>query len=299
LKTFLPKSADRMPDLSQKEKDRIVYLWAERKRGLSLDERKELHALIYRKLLRTRLPDQFNDPEARSDLINDYIINRVILNAETTKAGPLRSADVLHKYLKRYALDEIENIQTRQKPVHDKTEFAALQQETEEHVETSITSCLEASPPTEQADTDNDADDEVSKAENATTHLSTSQYHLLAEAGIDLGNAVESARRFVAMLEAAEKAYLALNTCSDEENRQPISAIADRLRLGSSYHYKAKQLGITGSKGGFYQGYEKTRIGQWLVSLGAQINREWQRELMVLLVILCSQVLGQTKGEEA
>ena len=73
------------------------------------------------------------------------------------------------------------------------------------------------------------------------------------------------------------------------------SISADRAALryrsapcpGQYYHYKAKQLGITGAKGGFFSGYEATKLGKWLVSLGAQINRDWQQELLILIAILC------------
>lgn len=261
-----------MSSLTQAEEDRIVHLWAERRRGLSVAEMTELYALVKRLLMRSRLPPEYSDSQARADVIHAFIAERIILNQRTSKAGPLASVHVLPSYLRKFIKTEYRK---------DKRHVTVLLDEHFEHGK------------------ENGDGDEEGKAIGEATQLSASQHQLLIEAGIDLDNAVESARHFVTMLEAAEKTYLARNTCSAGKDRQPISAIADRLRLGSSYHYKAKQLGITGSKGGFYQGYEKTRIGQWLVSLGAQINREWQRELMVLFVILCHQVLEQCREERA
>lgn len=122
--------------------------------------------------------------------------------------------------------------------------------------------------------------------------LSLEHRHLLAEAGIDLEAAISAADQFVTRLDAGELAYLSLNTCQDDGHDEPISAIAKRMALGSSYHYRARQLGVTGAKGGFFQGYESTKLGQWLVSLGARINQEWREELAVLLTLLCLRMTG-------
>ncbi|GAB1395137.1 hypothetical protein MASR1M60_33010 [Rhodocyclaceae bacterium] len=256
-----------MSSLTQAEKDRIVHLWAERRRGLSVAEMTELCELAKRLLMRSRLPPEYADSQARADLIHDFIVQKIVLNQHTSEAGPLASAHVLHGYLQNFVKDQYREV---------------------------------ARNPSQSLDdntADDDADDETGAIDEAASSLTTTQHQLLVEAGIDPTNAAASAQRFVTALAAAERAYLALNTCNDDEDQQPISAIADRLRLGSSYHYKARQLGITGSKGGFYQGYEATRIGQWLTSLGARISHEWQRELMILLVILCHQVLEHCREE--
>jgi hypothetical protein len=254
-----------MSSLTQAEKDRIVHLWAERQRGLSDAEMGELCLLAKRLLMRTRLPKQYDDQEERIDLINDYILERIIKNQ---KAGPLVSAHALHTYLERFAIDRLRETARYPSRLLDENTTAS-----------------------------DNTDDETGERDEATTSLATTQHQLLVEAGIDPANATESAQRFVAALAAAERAYLALNTCSDKDKYQPISTIAKRMQLGSSYHYKAKQLGITGDKGGFYQGYEHTLIGQWLVSLGARISPEWRRELMLLIVILCQQVLEHCREE--
>lgn len=256
-----------MSSLTNAEENRIVRLWAERRRGLSVAEMTELCEGVKRLLMRSRLPPEYADPQARADLIHDFIVQKIVLNQHTSEAGPLASVHVLHGYLKNFIKDQYrEAARNASQSLDDKT-------------------------------TDDDAEDEVGEIDAASTHLATTQHQLLVEAGIDPANAAESAQRFVAALAAAERAYLALNTCNDDEKQQPISSIAKRMRFGTSYHYKAKQLGITGSKGGFYQGYENTLIGQWLTSIGARIHVEWQRELMILLVILCHQVLENCREE--
>ena len=71
--------------------------------------------------------------------------------------------------------------------------------------------------------------------------------------------------------------------------------LAKRWQI-ASYHYKAKKLGITGQKGGFFQGYEQTTLGSWLKKLGAEISPAWQRELVTLLNLLCLRVRQVMEG---
>lgn len=265
-----------MSNLTELEKARIVSLWSMRKSGLNAPEMTELCELVQRLLVRTRLPERFAAPQARADLIHDFIVQKIILNQHTTQAGSIESAHVLHTYFKRFAIDQL----------RDDARTVSLEGDT---VDTS----------------EGDGWDEPDAVENrdsgleqvATNDVTADVRKLLQEAGIDIDAVRQSAQHFVASLEEAERAYLAFNACRDDEDQIPISGIASRLRLGSSYHYKAKQLGITGSKGGFYQGYETTRIGRWLTSLGARIAVEWQRELVALLIILCVYVLEHC-GEE-
>lgn len=247
--------------LTVAETERIVHLWTLRGQSLSSAEITELCQLVQRLLVRTRLPAQYADAQARAELIHDFLVQKVILNP----TGTIESAFVLHGYLKNYATDQLRKAD-RAKPFDDSVAIAS---------------------------NDDDEEAEQGGADIAdATDLVANQNRLLAEAGIDIETARTSARRFLDALEAAEKAYLELNTCNDGESASPISSIAERLCLGSSYHYKAKQLGITGRKGGFYQGYEQTKIGKWLTSLGAKINTEWRGELLALLTILCSQLLA-------
>jgi hypothetical protein len=119
---------------------------------------------------------------------------------------------------------------------------------------------------------------------------------MLVEAGIDLDGAAQSAGLFLNELDSGDFAYLRYNTCVDEDEKEPISRIAARLAIGTSFHFKAKRLGITRSNGETYVGYEKTKIGRWLLSVGAKLNEEWQEELAVLLTLLCLQVLERGDG---
>jgi hypothetical protein len=111
----------------------------------------------------------------------------------------------------------------------------------------------------------------------------------LQEAGIEIAHAASSADAFLRELDSLEVAYLSEHTCADSDARKPVSQIAARLKA-SSYHYRAKLLGITRSKGETFEGYGETKIGRWMGSLGAHFKSDWQEEILSLISILCERV---------
>ncbi len=66
----------------------------------------------------------------------------------------------------------------------------------------------------------------------------------------------------------------------------------------SAYHYQAQKLGITRPGNAPYKGYEKTRIGGWLVGLlgksivlsGGALDLQWREEYAALIKLLCYQI---------
>lgn len=243
----------------------IVDYWRRRKlsQGLSEKEWADFYHLVIRLLMRTRLPAAYADSEVRQDLIHAFFVQKILQNARTTQAGDLESAHVLHGYLKRFALDEL-------------SDQAGLEE---------ISLALAA-------------DEEILAEEMAAcpAALTHDDWHLLAEAGIDVATANEKADCFLAALGEGERRMLRHHTCAEDEDRLPMDAIAKRWQI-ASYHYKAKKLGITGQKGGFFQGYEKTLLGGWLTELRAEISPEWHRELVTLLNLLClrvQKIMGET-----
>lgn len=246
--------------LTDQDHAKILNYWTKRKQGLSTQEQEEFYRLLFPLLMRTQLPPEFADQEARRNLVHMFFADKILINATTSAAGPLASAYVLHGYLKNYALD-------------------LLRQD-----------CRQGYYDDNHAHGDDDSDEEPCPVRYGAESLALDHSQLLAEAGIDLHEAIHSADCFLSSLEIGERCYLSRNTCADAEEQEAISALASRLQLGSSYHYKARQLGITGSKGGFFKGYEATKLGQWLTSVGAQISQDWQEELNILLTLLCLRV---------
>jgi hypothetical protein len=242
----------------------ILDYWRRRKLspGLTEAEWADFYHQVTRLLIRTRLPAEYADTEARQDLIHAFFVQKILQNARTTQAGDLDSAHVLHGYLKRFAQDEIRE----QAGLVEMDEYAAGD---EEHLGEEIEACAVA--------------------------LSHDDLYLLAEAGIDVAVANAEADRFLATLGEGEWRMLRHHTCAEDDERLPMDAIAKRWQI-ASYHYKAKKLGITGQKGGFFQGYESTLLGGWLKKLRAEISPEWHRELVALLNLLCLRI-QKTMGE--
>lgn len=113
---------------------------------------------------------------------------------------------------------------------------------------------------------------------------------LLDEAGIDPLAAMHGADRLFDQLDDGEVALLRSHTCADGDKPEPMSAIAVRTGMPTTWFNRAKALGVTRSKGETYRGYERTKIGRWLVASGAQLNPDWREEVAALLLLLCQRV---------
>lgn len=110
---------------------------------------------------------------------------------------------------------------------------------------------------------------------------------------------IKNARNWLAEIEKDQgawvTAYLGIHVCPSDEDSIPLNTLSNKLHL-ESYHYKAKKLGITGSKQGFWQGYKNTFIGKWMLQLGINIEEnpissETQSNMLNSLKILCEVAL--------
>lgn len=220
---------------------RIKAYW-NRRSTLSESEWADFFRVVIPFLMRTRLPAEYSDPARREALVMDFFQDKILLNAETSQAGPLTSTLALHGFLQNYERD------------------------------------MRRKAPEEEV-----LDDGLAEPDRPDRHAD-----VLGAAGINVGDAIRSAERFVEGLEVGEQAYLKANSCADGKP-EPVINIAQRYSV-RNHHQRAKQLGITLSKGETYRGYEKTKIGAWLVSLGCRIDPDWREELAALLILLCRQV---------
>ena len=239
---------------------KILSYWNRRSQKLSQEEWHDFYCLIVPVLMRTRLPSEYADPAARQELVQAFFFEKVFENALTSSAGELISVHALHEFLHRFSVSLL-----RKKSKEIRNEYLLDGEEEEKH-----------------EDIEHIAD--VGK-----------YTQVLREAGIKLEHVDSSAEKFVNGLNLGEKAYLRNNTCAEHEESEPISHIAKRLAL-SSYHYKAKKLGVTREKGETHMGYENTLIGGWLVSVGAKVNPEWREELSILISLLCMKVREKIGG---
>ncbi len=241
---------------------RILDYWVRRRKGLSEAEWIDFYGLVTRLLMRTRLGPEYGDQALRLDLIQTFFNEKILCNALTSVTGPLENVHVLHGYLKNFARD-IARREDAYVPLTDRQDLG-------DHGDGG------------ECDDGSGVEQDVSRGQ------------CLREAGIDPGEAVASAENFIRGLDDLEFAYLSENTCADKDEREPVSSIAARLRA-SSYHYRAKQLGVTRSKGETFAGYEQTKIGRWMRSLGAVLAPDWQVEIGILLIVLCERVLSMAR----
>ncbi len=108
----------------------------------------------------------------------------------------------------------------------------------------------------------------------------------------------ESAKEWLEKIEAEEgewvTAYLGIHICPTDVSKT-LNTLGKKMNL-KSYDHKARKLGITGSKQGFWKGYKKTFIGKWMLQLGIPvgeepITEEIQSNMLNSLKILCEVAL--------
>ncbi|KAF1856335.1 hypothetical protein Lal_00037375 [Lupinus albus] len=209
--------------VSNSDSNAVIVDYWDRRASLSVAEWEDFYHRVTPLLMRTRLPEQYNDPARRRELVNDFFEDKILLATATTKAGPLQSAHALHRYLKNYARDRLR---------------------------------AEADAPFEPAEPD-------AIASLPAEPVDLAEQQLLHEAGIDVRAAEASAGAFImGTLDEADRILLHRDTCAPDES-QSINSIGTRYGIKAPYH-RAKQLGITRSKGDTYRDYRMSKIGAWL-----------------------------------
>lgn len=103
----------------------------------------------------------------------------------------------------------------------------------------------------------------------------------------------ESARYFLQQAEDWVILYLALNFCHGRE-RLPLSQIQQQFQI-PSYHYKAKELGITSPQDGFafIANFADTRLGRWLLENDIALQQENISQIRHALDILCRESFAE------
>jgi len=111
----------------------------------------------------------------------------------------------------------------------------------------------------------------------------------------DVGKSEEqvksSARDFLLNCEQWVRLYLEFHTCAEQAEFLPLKQLAEIYKI-PAYHYRARLLGISRKKGEFEKDYDKTILGQWLVSLSINIDFENQDVIHLAFKILCREVLS-------
>jgi len=111
------------------------------------------------------------------------------------------------------------------------------------------------------------------------------------KAGLTRESVRQSAYQFLSENEKWVHLYLALHTCVDQKARLSLKKLAENHHI-SSYHHRARKLGISRIKGQFEEGYDETILGVWLLSLGLAANIENIGAIEVAFKILCWEALS-------
>ena len=107
----------------------------------------------------------------------------------------------------------------------------------------------------------------------------------------------EQIQTFIADQEEWAIRMLGGHFCADEDEAIPMSSLCKGI---ASYHYKAQKLGITIKKDAdALVGYEHTRIGQWMQSLGVAIVPDSMPVMRFLLEALCLEALETYQGRNS
>jgi hypothetical protein len=116
---------------------------------------------------------------------------------------------------------------------------------------------------------------------------------VLMQYGLNEAGVRESASRFIASLDEADRMLLAgsLGWLSNEKGG--LSQVAARYGI-ASYHYRARKLGVTLKKDSLPADFARTEIGQWIAqTLGIDITPGNRIAILLVLGILSAQSHAQ------
>jgi hypothetical protein len=92
--------------------------------------------------------------------------------------------------------------------------------------------------------------------------------------------------------------FLAYNACAEGEAQIPLVRLKASYGMGSSYHYQAKKLGITGPKRSAWNGFGDTLIGRWLKAAGIEPEAANRATMEAALKILCEEAFREVEDHE-
>lgn len=110
-----------------------------------------------------------------------------------------------------------------------------------------------------------------------------------------------NARHFIGTLPGWAHLYLRFHQCADKNQKIELSGLAQRYQI-ASYHYKARQLGISPNrKNPDPTAYQDTLLGQWLLSIRVlpleADDTEGRAAFLAALAIFCQEILWDGTGE--
>ena len=269
-----------MPNNFQDLDKRLRELWW-RRGELDQSEWEELFQVVQQKLGGQKFSQYSSLPGVLpEDLITDFFQDKVLIPAKnsTYQASDLKHSGVLALYYSRYLLDRIDAVpftSAEEKSGSDQNDY--IERLSEGNFDVLYAGLREAEP--DISDVLND--------------LGLTLEHVCQEAAVFLKT--QGAWQHLQKDGYWIRLYLSKHHCTDKEDTVPLDTLARQYDI-PSYHYKAKKLGITWTRGGFEspEDFAKTLLGQWIISLGITIQRDDPAALHAALKILCHAALSSS-----
>jgi hypothetical protein len=246
---------------------KLNLLWQSRSH-LSEDEWSSLYLLVTDFLRRLHFPELASLPESKDDYIQAFFVEK-ILTREAGNSNTAIHAGYFKVAFKFYLIDELRRQKIRnQVDLNEKDDSnpdESIQLEQLHHI---------------QDKPDEDAFSGVNLERS------------LAEHGLTIEQIQDSAFEWLKGQELWAQLYLVEHFCPDSQDRPPtLQTLAAKHGI-ASYHYRARQLGITNKKTDHPSDYADTAIGRWAIGLGIKIIPENMSILLFLFKCLCLATLS-------
>lgn len=304
--------------LTPTEEIQLVALW-NRRTTLTAREWEQFAQLVIRRLNlikairigKHRIPlDQIASHLDKEDIINGFIVEKIL---QGNLSGTIERVEIIVTYFTRYAIDVYRSNQIR--TFLDKGNTKDSSHDSDSESKESSTDPLQGHlesldwtnkniQNTESTDEDHIPDEKEKVPKGLITEDTifeeVAEERLTKRSSPFHQHLYQQARQWLTVVEPWISNYLAYHLCPEAEEAIPLSTLA-KMRSIKSYDHKARQLGITGEKGGFFAGYEKTLLGQWMVQCGievAQARTEYdiREQMQEALKMLCAAALEQLRA---
>jgi len=251
--------------MTKEEPTKLAELWQKRD-TLNKAEWTQLYQLVRRVLKQGSYPELKSLPLSIENYIDEFFRDKVFMptTRENFENKALHYDKALMTFFRRYLIDRIEEINPR-------------------YPEISIEG--------KNNGDEGEGNEKLSPVDIIPAPLVKDYTWLLKESGLTPQDVKDSAKKFLEKTEKWVRLYLALHTCPDRDMQLPLGILAKNYQI-PSYHHRAGIVGITRKKGEFETGYEKTLLGQWLISLGLTLRSENKEIIEVAFKILCWEALS-------
>jgi hypothetical protein len=240
--------------MTKEEPTKLAELWQKRD-TLNKAEWTQLYQLVRRVLKQGGYSELKSLPLSIENYIDEFFRDKVFMptTRENFENNALHYDNALKTFFRRYLIDRIEESKNN--------------------------------------GGDDEGDEKLSPIDIKPAPPIEDDIQLLKESGLTPKQVKDSAHQFLQHSEEWVRLYLALHTCPDKDEQLALNQLAKNYQI-PSYHHRARIVGITRKKGEFETGYEKTLLGQWLISLGLTITSENQEVIEVAFKILCWEALS-------